>query len=120
MQPLQNTLSSHNADILGVRVFRWQCDFTGRAQRVEYAGCGPNGPIMAKGSFAQCSSSTPNDGEKIWAGSPDFTIASPMSLAQPHAQVMSGKKPGDILANAPKVYADAGWVNFGDWLGNSR
>jgi hypothetical protein len=32
----------------------------------------------------------------------------------------SGKKPDDIPANPNMVYADTGWVDFRDWLGNSE
>jgi hypothetical protein len=31
----------------------------------------------------------------------------------------SGKKPADIPAAVPQIYADAGWSGFGDWLGYS-
>ena len=30
----------------------------------------------------------------------------------------SGNKPQDIPTNAPRFYADAGWVSFSDWLGS--
>jgi hypothetical protein len=29
----------------------------------------------------------------------------------------SGKKPNDIPSNPQRVYADAGWNDWGDWLG---
>jgi hypothetical protein len=32
----------------------------------------------------------------------------------------SGKKPKDIPITPPKVYADTGWINWGDWLGTGR
>ncbi len=36
------------------------------------------------------------------------------------AYAQSGKKPSDIPANPQTVYADAGWVNWGDWLDTGR
>jgi superfamily II DNA or RNA helicase len=32
----------------------------------------------------------------------------------------SGAKPDDIPARPEKVYADKGWISYGDWLGNGR
>ena len=32
----------------------------------------------------------------------------------------SGKKPADIPANPYRIYANAGWVGMGDWLGTGR
>jgi hypothetical protein len=34
-----------------------------------------------------------------------------------HAYCKSGKKPNDIPANSPRIYADLGWISWGDWLG---
>jgi superfamily II DNA or RNA helicase len=36
------------------------------------------------------------------------------------AYCKSGKKPDDIPANPPAIYADAGWDGWGDWLGNGE
>jgi hypothetical protein len=36
------------------------------------------------------------------------------------AYCKSGKKPDDIPSNPNKVYADAGWVSWPDWLGYER
>jgi superfamily II DNA or RNA helicase len=32
----------------------------------------------------------------------------------------SGRKPPDIPSNASRVYADSGWIGWGDWLGTGR
>jgi hypothetical protein len=32
----------------------------------------------------------------------------------------SGRKPADIPTNPNVIYAEAGWVNWGDWLGTGR
>jgi chorismate-pyruvate lyase len=36
------------------------------------------------------------------------------------AYAKSGKKPHDIPSDPTRVYADAGWVSWGDWLGSKR
>jgi superfamily II DNA or RNA helicase len=36
------------------------------------------------------------------------------------AYAKSGQKPADVPANAHVVYANTGWLNFSDWLGNGR
>src|SRR5262249_1044474 len=39
------------------------------------------------------------------------------SQPQWRAYVKSGEKPDDIPANPHVVYADTGWIGYGDWLG---
>jgi hypothetical protein len=35
-------------------------------------------------------------------------------------RILKGKKPNDIPAARPWVYAEAGWKGYSDWLGNGR
>jgi hypothetical protein len=42
------------------------------------------------------------------------------SFAEWRDYCASGKKPADIPANASRVYAKAGWVGWGNWLGTGR
>ena len=42
------------------------------------------------------------------------------SAAEWSAYCQSGNKPADIPAKPEKVYAQAGWAGYGDWLGTGR
>src|SRR5262249_41947289 len=42
------------------------------------------------------------------------------SETQWRAYCRSGRKPDDIPAAADRIYAESGWINWGDWLGTGR
>jgi hypothetical protein len=90
---------------------------------VEFEGDVPVGMNMKLGDFAEAISTRlwESVGRANWRRFDDARAfvrgLGLKSFGEWNDYYKSGKKPADIPTNPPAVYAEAGWANWGDWLG---